>query len=239
METNQGSIAGAMAVAALDRAEALDAATVALQALVRKELAESQATLRREAAAMQAILRQEAEVLDKLRKEVARGVEQFKELQPRIEQSAGSGVRMALASNADQMRLDLARQVSDSADNLRDAAQQVKGMVRRLTPLWAGLIATGGLIVGILLMYFVMASWQRRIEQKIDRLPQALPLQVQPEALPPPPATGPGSGHQKTHGGHSAIPKPKTPQPEPAPATPANGTALSHRPSPERSKPWM
>jgi len=96
-----------------------------------------------------------------------------------------------------------------------------QGMVRRLTPLWAGLIATGGLIVGMLLTYFVMASWQRRIEEKIERLPQALPLQVQPEALPPPPVAGSGSGHQKTHGGHSAASKPKTPQAEPVPATPA------------------
>lgn len=225
METNQGinqgSIAGAMAVAALDRAEALDAATVALQALVRKELAESQALLRKEAAAMQAILRQEAEVLDALRKEVARGVAQRKTLQPGIEQSAGNGVRMALASGGDQMRLDLKRQVSDSAGEIRDAAQQVKGMVRRLTPLWAGLIATGGLIAGILLLYFLMASWQRRIEEKIDRLPQALPLQVQPEALALQPATGSGNVHQKTHGGHSAVPKPKTQQTEPVPAAPA------------------
>lgn len=64
----------------------------------------------------------------------------------------------------------------------------------------AGLIATGGLIAGILLMYFVTASWQRRIEEKIDRLPQALPLQVQLEALAPQPATGSGNVHQKTHG---------------------------------------
>jgi len=224
METNQGinqgSIAGAMAVAALDRAEALDAATVALQALVRKELAESQALLRKEAAAMQAILRQEAEVLDALRKEVARGVAQLKTLQPGIEQSAENGVRIAMASGGDQMRLDLKRQVSDSAGEIRDAAQQVKGMMRRLTPLWAGLIATGGLIAGILLMYFVMASWQRRIEDKIDRLPQAVPLQVQPEVFAPQPTTGSGNVHQRTHGGHSAVPKPKTPQSEPVPAAP-------------------
>jgi hypothetical protein len=45
---------------------------------------------------------------------------------------------MALASNADQMRLDLKRQVSDFAGEIRNAAQQIKGMVRRLTPLWPG-----------------------------------------------------------------------------------------------------
>jgi len=38
-----------------------------------------------------------------------------------------------------------------------------------------------------------------------------------------------GNVHQKTHAGHSAVPKPKTQQTEPVPATPAT-TALNYRP---------
>jgi len=149
-----------------------------------------------------------------LRKEVARGVAQLQELQPGIERSTGNGVRNALESVGDQMRRELAGQISGFAREIRDAAQQVKGMVTRLTPLWAGLIAAGGLIVGVLLRYVFMASWQRRIEEKIDRLQQAQPLQVQPEALPLSPATGSGDVHPKMHGGHTAGPKPKTQQPD-------------------------
>jgi hypothetical protein len=113
-----------------------------------------------------------------------------------------------------EVRTDLAREITGSVGEIKDAALQVKGMVKRLTPLWAGIIAAGGLIAGIVLMYFVMGSWQRKIEEKIDHLQQAQPLQVQPQALPSSPTAGLGSGHQKTHG----VPKPKPKQNEPAPA---------------------
>jgi hypothetical protein len=49
-------------------------------------------------------------------------------------------------------------------------------MVRRLTPLWGGLIAAGGLVLGIVLMYFFVIAGQRRIEEKIDQFLQAAPI---------------------------------------------------------------
>lgn len=229
MEINNGSIAGAMAVAALDRAEALDKATVALQAQVRKELGEAQAVLRQESTALQAafrkeavatltVLQQEAEVLKALRLEVQQSVKELSALQPGIERNAEFGVQTALTGGMAKIRNDLGREIASSVEQLKDAARQVKVMVRRLTLLWASLIGAGGLVLGMLLMYFFMASWQRRIEEKIDRLPQVAPLQVQPQALAPPPAIGSGNVHQKTHGGHSDQ-KPRAQQLERAPTS--------------------
>jgi hypothetical protein len=115
MEINNGSIAGAMAVAALDRAEALDRTTVAMQAQVRKELGEAQAVLRQESTALQAAFRkeavamltalqQEAEALKALRLEVRQSVEELKALQPGIERGAEHGVQTALTAGMARIR---------------------------------------------------------------------------------------------------------------------------------------
>lgn len=63
-----------------------------------------------------------------------------------------------------EIRRDLAGQLSDSAGELRDAAEQVRSMVRRLTPLWVGIIAPGGLLLGMLLMYFFTLAGKNRRE---------------------------------------------------------------------------
>ena len=222
-EMNQGSIAGAMAVAALDRAEALDAATVKLQAQVRKELGEAQAVLRQESTVLQAafrqeaaetraILRQETEALNALRQEAASSIAALQALQPGIERSSGVGVKNALAAGSEKLRADLAEQVVDSAKELKAAAREARGMVRRLTPLWGVIIAIGGLLLGVLLMYFVMGSWQRKIEEKIDRLQQAPPIAVQPAVVASPVPAGVKSVNPKPQGNRNAIPKPKAHQ---------------------------
>jgi hypothetical protein len=221
MEITEGSTAHTLAILAMDRAEALDKATVQMQATVRKELVETQAILRKEAAALQAMLRKEATTLEALRQDIQRSAQELKALQPGIERSAGIGVRNAVAVGADALRRDLSGQVSGSVKTIGDAAQQVQGMVRRLTPLWAGLIAAGGLVLGSVLMYFFVVAGQRRIEAKIDQLLQAAPIATQPAAVvSPAPVTGSGHVHSKAHGSQAAVPKPKTQQEEPAPPVP-------------------
>jgi len=219
MEITEGSTAHTLAILAMDRAEALDKATVQMQATVRKELLETQAILRKEASALQAMIRQEASALEALRQDVQRSVQELKALQPGIERSAGIGARQAVSEGVDQLRRDLNGQISGSAKTIEDAAQQVKGMVRRLTPLWAGLIAAGGLVLGIVLMYFFVAAGQQRLEAKFDQLLQAAPVVAQPApVVTPPPVTGSGHVHLKPHGSQAPLPKPKTQQEETAPA---------------------
>jgi hypothetical protein len=221
MEITEGSTAHTLAILAMDRAEALDKTTVQMQALVRKELLEMQAVLRKEAAELQAMHRKEAAALEALRQEVQRSVQELKALQTGIERSAGTGVRNAVSGGIDELRQDLNGQISDSVHTIGNAAQQVKGMVRRLTPLWVGLIAAGGLLLGIVLMYFFVVAGQRRIEEKLDQLLQPAPVAVQSApVVTPPPVTGSSHVHQKTHGSQGAVPKPKTQQEEPAPPVP-------------------
>lgn len=213
MEITEGSTAHTLAILAMDRAEALDKTTVAMQATVRKELLETQAILRKEAAELQAIHRKEAAALEALRQDVQRSVQELKALQPGIERSAGIGVRNAVSGGVDELRRDLNGQIFDSVNTIGYAAQQVKGMVRRLTPLWVGLIAAGGLLLGIVLMYFFVVAGQRRIEAKIDQLQQPAPVAAQPASVvTPAPAIGSGHLHPKAHGSSSVVPKPKTQQ---------------------------
>jgi hypothetical protein len=219
MEITEGSTAHTLAILAMDRAEALDKATVQMQATVRKELLEVQATLRKEASELQAMHRKEAAALEALRQDVQRSVQELKALQPGIERSAGIGVRNAVSGGVDELRRDLNGQISDSVHTIDKAAQQVQGMVRRLTPLWVGLIAAGGLLLGIVLMYFFVVAGQRRIEEKIDQLQIAAPVAAQSApVLTPAPVTGSGHVHQKAHGSQVAVPKTK--QEEPAPPVP-------------------
>lgn len=221
MEITEGSTAHTLAILAMDRAEALDKATVQMQATVRKELLEVQATLRKEAGELQAMHRKEAAALEALRQDVQRSVQELKALQPGIERSAGIGVRNAVSGGVDELRRDLNGQISDSVHTIDKAAQQVQGMVRRLTPLWVGLIAAGGLLLGIVLMYFFVVAGQRRIEEKIDQLQIAAPVAAQSApVLTPAPVTGSGHVHPKAHGSQVAVPKPKTQQEEPVPPVP-------------------
>lgn len=221
MEITEGSTAPTLAILAMDRAEALDKTTVQLQATVRKELLEMQAILRKEAGEFQAIHRKEAAALEALRQDVQRSVQELKALQPGIERSAGIGVRNAVSGGVDELRRDLNGQISDSAKTIENAAGQVQGMVRRLTPLWVGLIAGGGLLLGIVLMYFFVVAGQRRIEEKIDQLQQPAPVAVQPAAVvSPEPVTGPERVHPKAHGSQASVAKPKTQQKELTPPAP-------------------
>ena len=215
MEITEGSTAHTLAILAMDRAEALDKATVAMQATVRRELLEMQAILRKEAGEFQAMHRKEAAALEALRLDVQRSVQELKALQPGIERSAGMGVRTAVSGGMDDLRRSLDSQISGSVQTIDNAAQQVQGMVRRLTPLWAGLIAGSSLLLGIVLMYFFVVAGQRRIEGKIDQLQQAAVVAAQPAAVASPePVTDPRHVHPKTHGQTSGA-KPKTQQEEP------------------------
>ena len=221
MEITEGSTAHTLAILAMDRAEALDKATVAMQATVRRELLEMQAILRKEAGEFQAMHRKEAAALEALRLDVQRSVQELKALQPGIERSAGMGVRTAVSGGMDDLRRDLNGQISGSVQTIDNAAQQVQGMVRRLTPLWAGLIAGGGLLLGIVLMYFFVVAGQRRIEEKIDQLQQAAVVAAQPAAVAlPAPVTDPRHVHPNTHGSQTPRAKPKTQQEEPTPPAP-------------------
>lgn len=220
MEITEGSTAHTLAILAMDRAEALDKTTVAMQGTVRKELLEMQAVLRKEIGEFQAMHRKEAAALEALRQDVQRSVQELKALQPGIERSAGIGVRNAVSGGVDELRRDLNVQISGSVHTIDNAAQQVQGMIRRLTPLWAVLIAGGGLLLGIVLMYFFVVAGQRRIEQKIDQLQQPAPVAVQPApVVTPAPAPGSGRVHSKPHGSQ-ALPKSKAQQEEPAPPAP-------------------
>jgi hypothetical protein len=109
--------------------------------------------MRQEAGEMQAILHKEAAELQTLRQEVKRSVDELKNLQPGIQQSAGQGVKTAIAEGMDDIRRDLAGQVSASTQEIKDSAVQVRGMTKRLTAQWGALIGVGGLILGIVLSY--------------------------------------------------------------------------------------
>lgn len=217
MEIKAGSTAHTLAVLAMDRAEALEETTMALQATVRKELLEMQATLRREAAEFQAMQRKEAAALEALREDVRRSVQELKALQPGIERSAGMGVRQAVSGGMEEFRREWSGQIAESVRTVYVASHEVKGMVRRLTPLWAGLIAAASLLLGIVLTYFFVAAGQRRIEEKIDRMQQVVPVAVQPApVVTPAPAPDQRHLHTKMHAGRSTNSKPKTQQEEPA-----------------------
>ena len=55
-------------------------------------------------------------------------------------------------------------------------------------------------------MYFFLAAGQKRIERKIDQMePVQAPVQAQPTAALPPPATGSSHVHPKTHGGRAGL----------------------------------
>jgi uncharacterized protein YukE len=221
MEQPSGSIAGALAIAAMDRAEALDKATVELQATVRKELTELQASMRQEAGEMQAILRKQAAELQTLRQEVKRSVDELKNLQPGIQQSAVLGVKTAVAKGMDDIRRDLAGQVSGSAQEIQNAAVQVRSMTKRLTAQWGALIGVGGLILGIVLSYVFLIATVRDIKAQLIQMQQAAPVSVSPSLAAPPPASPkPGGIHQKPHGSRTAVQEPKPEDPVPVSAPP-------------------
>ena len=159
---------------------ALDKTTVQMQAIVREELLETQAILRQEAAKLQAVLRKEAAELEALRQDVQRSIQALKALQPGIERSAGAGVRNAISGGMDELRRDLNVQISGSAETIGNAARQVQGMVRQLTPLWAGLIAAAGLVLGIVSLYFFAVQGRDKSKRKSTSSSSPRPLQLSP-----------------------------------------------------------
>jgi hypothetical protein len=153
-----GSITAAIAIAALERAETLNQATVDLQKIVGREAGE----------------------LVALRQDAQRAVAALGALQPSLQRTAEAGIRQATQEAATDLHRRTSQALAPSLQEIERSAELLRTSTRRQDWWTLALVGMVGILLGFLLGYFSVIREQWKIEDQLTAIQQSIPVAAQP-----------------------------------------------------------